>query len=220
MLAILRKILDVAVAEGILSSNAARLVKPLFPKEKRRGCFTLEQVRALFSAPWKNVYMETACKLAALTGMRLGEIQGLCFEQIHPYSITVDRSWAKREGLKTTKSGETREVPVPLEISSLLQSFPLKGGLVFTLNGETPIDLTSVRYALRRRMDECGIDWKSENLTFHSFRHFFNTQLVANNVEQNKILAVVGHSSIKMTQHYLHLEAEDLQDVRNIQGAI
>ena len=158
MLTILRKMLDVAVAEGALKDNAARLVKPLFPKEKARGCFTLEQVRALFSEPWKNRYMEAACKLAALTGMRLGEIQGLSRDQLHPGYIIVDRAWAKREGVKSTKSGKSRQIPIPLELCNMLQSFPLEGGLIFTLDGNKPIDTTSVRYALRQRMDACGID--------------------------------------------------------------
>ena len=220
VLSILRKMLDVAVAEGALKTNAARLVKPLFPQEKARGCFTLEQVRALFAQPWKNKYMEAACKLAALTGMRLGEIRGLCFEQIHPAYIEVDRAYAELEGVKSTKSGVKRKVPIPQEMFEMLQSFPLKGGLIFTLDGEKPIDTTSFGYALKQRMEACGIDWKAENLTFHSFRHFFNTQLVAQGVDQNYILAIVGHSSIRMTQHYLHLEAEDMKQIRDVQSAI
>lgn len=73
---------------------------------------------------------------------------------------------------------------------------------------------------LMQQMEACKIDYKKLGLSFHSFRHFFNTQLVANNVEQNKILAVIGHTSVKMTQHYLHLEASDLKQVRKVQNAI
>lgn len=82
------------------------------------------------------------------------------------------------------------------------------------------IDQTSVRYMLRKRMDECGIDWKKENLTFHSFRHFFNTRLLAAGIQGETIRAVIGHEDEKMTQLYGHLSASDCDRIRVIQEAI
>ena len=216
----LRQMLDIAVEEQVLQSNPARAVKPLIPKETERGCFTLEQVQALFSERWPNHYIETMCRLAALTGMRLGEVQGLCFEQIGNDLIDLDRSWAKLEGFKAPKSGKSRKVPIPRFMSEELRSFLHQGDLIFTLDGEHPLDTTSVRYALRKRMDECGIDWKTEKLSFHSFRHFANSHLLDAGLQGESVRAIIGHASARMTQRYNHLQPETCGRIRVIQEAI
>ena len=219
-LTMLRQILDVAVEENIIRTNPARSVKPLIPKESERGCFTLQQVQALFSEHWPNRYIEAMCRLAALTGMRLGEVQGLCFDQIRNDTIDLDRSWAKMEGLKTPKSGKSRYIPIPSDLTVELRSFLHQGDLIFTLNGERPIDATSVRYALRKRMDECGIDWQAEKLSFHSFRHFANSHLLDAGLQGESVRAIIGHASARMTQRYNHLQPETCDRIRIIQEAI
>lgn len=67
-------------------------------------------------------------------------------------------------------------------------------------------------------MDECGIrPKKGTRLTFHSFRHYMNTRLIAVGMQGEKIRAVIGHEDEDMTEHYAHLEAEDLSLVREVQ---
>lgn len=51
---------------------------------------------------------------------------------------------------------------------------------------------------------------------FHSFRHFFNTRLVANGVNGELVRATVGHESKDMTKHYLHLVPSDLNIVMDV----
>lgn len=233
----LRQILDIAVQEQIIRTNPARAVKPLIKKSQSRGCYTSKQVKALFSEPWGNKWIETMCRLSSLTGMRLGEIQGLCFEQVKKDHIVLDRSWAKKEGLKTTKSGKPRIVPIPVDMARTLLAFDSPGHhLIFTLNGDKPIDTTSVRYALRTRMDylngkkpdpETGTDGyffdymnKQEPLCFHSFRHFMNSRLIAAGIQGETIRAMIGHEDEKMTDLYGHLSADDCDRIRVIQQAI
>ena len=219
-LTMLRQMLDVAVEEQIIRFNPARSVKPLIPCENPRGCFTLEQVRAIFSEHWPNRYIEAMCRLAALTGMRMGEVRGLCFDQVMDDHIELNRAWAKFEGLKTPKSGKSRKVPIPKFMVDELRSFIRQGDLIFTLDGEKPIDNTSVLYALNKRMEACGIDYKTERLTYHSFRHFMNTRLVAAGMQGEMIRAVIGHASSRMTDRYNHLQPVDMDRVKVIQEAI
>ena len=235
-LTMLRQILDVAVEEQLIKTNPARSVKPLIPKKGNRGCFTPEQVKALFKDPWTNRYIELMCRLASVTGMRLGEIRGLCFDQVKKDHIVLDRSWAKNEGLKTTKSGRPRIVPIPIDISKALKALPHMGDIIFTLNGEKPLDGTSVRYALQKRMDELNgrkpdkekgttglmFDYlnKKEPLTFHSFRHFMNSRLLAAGIQGETIRAMIGHEDESMTDLYAHLSSEDCDRIRVIQEAI
>lgn len=218
---VLRQMLDWAVKEDMIQKNPAHGVKPLIKSTVRRAAFTREQIRALFSEPWENDLAYTACFLASRTGMRMGEVRALTSAQIHPDFIEVNAAWAEKEGRKTTKSGHGRIVPINGEIYSLLKKYaPPLGGLLFTLNGVKPVKEDYIRDRLRKRMEELEIDYKTENLSFHSFRHFFNTRLVAGNISGEKIRAVIGHESEAMTEHYAHLSDKDLQEIKNLQAAI
>ena len=220
VLSVLRQILDHAVMENQLEDNPVRKVKPLVEKANVRGCFTPAQIKRLFSEPWNDLYVELACRLAAVTGMRCGEVRGLLKENVYADYVVVEHSYSDREKLKSTKSGKVRVVPIPPELAVQLRNTPNNGPYVFSYTGTTPLTQSTIGDKLKQHMKDCGIDSQFLGLSFHSFRHFFNTQLVANGVEENKILAVVGHSSVKMTQHYLHLEAGDLGQIRAVQTAI
>ena len=79
--------------------------------------------------------------------------------------------------------------------------------------GEKPIDFQFISLRLHKVLEANGIDWREEGLSFHSFRHFFNTRLVANGVNGELVRATVGHESSDMTKHYLHLVPSDLNRV-------
>jgi len=219
-LSILRQMLDVAVAQNLIPTNPCANVKPLVAKNKARGCYTPEQIGILFSEPWNDIYIELACRLASLTGMRIGEVRGLCREQIATDHINLDRSWADKEGLKTPKSGKTRIVPIPPQMRDRLLGVPNNGPFIFSYDGDRPINKSTILDKLKQQMDKVGIDFKEENLGFHSFRHFFNTRLIAAGVEGEKIRAVIGHESEKMTEHYAHLSADDMRQIRMVQALI
>ena len=233
---VLNQMLDHAVLQRILPSNPCKEVKRLIATENKRGCFTEKQVNALFSAKWENEMAYTACLLAATTGMRMGEIRALTVEQIHDDFINVNASWSQVDNRKSTKSGKDRVVPICKDIHDMLFKIaPQKSGLIFTLNGETPVDHKFISERLKARMDELNNEILKENktakklfdytnekepLSFHSFRHFFNTRLVASGIEGEIIRATIGHESEEMTEHYLHLQASDMTAIQKIQNAI
>ena len=121
---------------------------------------------------------------------------------------------------------------------NLLRSIlpPEDDDLLFTLDGKKPLSGSLVRYALRSRMDELNegkpdkekgtagkmFDYRNKKapLTYHSFRHFFNTRLVAAGIDGQQIRAVVGHESEEMTEHYLHLSAQDMESIRAVQRGL
>lgn len=219
-LCMLRQMLAVAVFEGLIDDNPASDVKPLVAKPTDRGCYTTEQIRRLFSEPWNDVLCEYACRLSSLTGMRVGEVQGLTWDCLHDDWISLKHSWAKKEGLKCPKNGRSRVVPIPFEFAEMLRTIPPVSDLIFTFNGENPISERTILSRLHERMEVVGIDWKKDKLGFHSFRHYFNTRLIAKDVSEAKIRSVIGHGSQKMTDKYAHLSAEDLRQIRTVQEVI
>lgn len=221
VLTLMRQIFSVAVEESIVQTNVASAVKPLSTSadSKRVVAFTQEEVKALFSAPWKSNVAEAGCKLAAFTGMRAGEIRALWQDQLHGEFIEVNASYNNHDdGRKSTKSGYSRLVPITDEISCLIQEINSGGLYVFSLNGERPLANSYFEKHLKKRMEECGIVPKEgTRLCFHSFRHFMNSRLLAAGISGEKIRAVIGHEDAEMTEHYAHLEVEDLRQVREVQ---
>lgn len=224
VLTILRQIFMVAVEESLVQNNPALAVRPLSKRKdsKRTVAFTCDQIDLLFSEPWKSNVAEIACRLAAYTGMRSGEIRALWQDQLHAEYIEVDASYNNHDdGRKCTKSGYSRLVPITHEIRQLIEKINSGGTYVFSFDGINPVANTYFEKWLKRRMDEVGIQpKKGTRLTFHSFRHFLNSRLIAAGMSGEKIRAVIGHEDEEMTEHYAHLEVEDLRQVREVQRAI
>lgn len=232
-----RAILTQAVDDGLIERNVALEVKPLIKEKSRRGAFTPEQVKALFENDWDNRMAYIAAFLSSRTGMRVSEIRALMPEQVFSDHIKVDASWAEKEGRKCTKSGYSRIVPISGEVYDLLMEIMPPGpGLIFTPDGRKPMCINWFSRSLRKQMDKINgklpdeengtagyfFDYlnKKEPLSFHSFRHFLNTRLLAAGLQGEKIRAVIGHEDGEMTEHYAHLDTEDLRQVLSVQNSI
>lgn len=224
MLAILRTMLAEAVHRGIITANPAAAVKPLVEKANARDAFTLEEATRLLSDPdkWGNILSYTASLLCAHTGLRAGEIRALRLQDVHEDHIVVSHSWDETYGMKSTKSGNTRVVPLTPMLHEALMVLAPDGpeGFLFSLDGKKPMSGRVLTNSLYRKMREIGIseeERQERGLSFHSWRHFFNSQLIASGVGGEITRAVVGHESKAMTDHYLHLKAGDLGRVLEVQ---
>lgn len=219
-----RQVMEYAVSEGLIEKNPLDKVKNLAKTSKdtkRRVAFTQEQIRLMFSEPWQNRYAEVACRLAAVTGMRMGEIRALRTENIYEDYIDVCESWSDDDGRKCTKSGWGRVVPISYNVHKMLEGIMPRRGLLFTDDGKVPWGQRVFTRQMYAAMEKHGI--KAPNgqmLSFHSFRHTFNTRLLANNVSGEKIRAVIGHEDESMTEHYAHLESSDFEQVSLIQDSM
>jgi hypothetical protein len=90
-------------------------------ESKERQILTPEIVEMLFSVEWEDGMARLANLLAAVTGLRSGEIQGLRVQDLCGDRISVRHSWNYRDGLKTTKNNEDSivEIPFPVLIHEL-----------------------------------------------------------------------------------------------------
>ena len=224
VLSLMRQILSMAVQDELVRDNVALKVKPLSKTadSKRRVAFTREQIKAILTG-WDNNLVRTACHLAAVTGMRSGEIRALWQDQLHDNYIEVNASYNNHDdGRKCTKSGYSRIVPITDEIRQMIEEVNSGGLYVFSFTGNRPVANSYFDQCLKKRMEELGIEApEGTSLTFHSFRHYFNSRLIAAGVQGEKIRAVIGHEDESMTEHYAHLEPEDLKQILAVQrGAI
>ena len=196
--------------------------------QSERGILSIEEAKAFFALPWGDPRHYVINLIAATTGMRMGEIRGLQRKAVFANYLEVSTSWERGHGLKGTKSGRSRFVPLTERASTALADLMSKSpytepeDLVFYgRRRETPIDHKLIERALYAAYAQIGIDEqqrRERGLCFHSWRHFFNSLLINARVPVPKVQTLTGHSSNRMTEAYFH--ADEYTDVIAITGRI
>lgn len=89
-----------------------------------------------------------------------------------------------------------------------------KSGFFFVNNRKSRYTEQSIRLMLKKYTKLAGI---GRNITPHMFRHSFATYLIEEGVDVSCVQRILGHSSIKTTQIYIHIaarkQAEILRDM-------
>lgn len=81
-----------------------------------------------------------------------------------------------------------------------------KSGYFFVNNRESRYTEQSIRLMLKKYTKQAGIE---RNITPHMFRHSFATYLIEEGVDVSCVQRILGHSSIKTTQIYIHIAAKN-----------
>ena len=220
----IRAIFRYAEQTGLIEINPAEGIKPFKVTSKEKGIFSRAELSQLFSVSdkseiWIDPMHFLLNYLAATTGLRLGEILALRPENLSERIINVIHSWNRLEGLKSTKNGKTRAVPISQELEKALKEYIAKQnitGFIFSCNGgKTPIDHKTVYKHFWQALSKMGINKESRiirNLTIHSYRHSFNTMLLEAGVHPETIRLMTGHS-INMTARYSHLQLVNMPEI-------
>lgn len=161
--------------------DVERLCGLIAKHEGEQGTWLINPIRA-------NVYL----------GLRLGELVNLQWEHIDLEGRTL--TVANGDGF-STKSGKERRIPLCDAVLKVLKSLPKAGQYVFlSLNG---VQL-SKQYTSRRYSYYAGL-LCLEAKTFHSTRHTAASWLAQQGCGVEAIRLYMGHSSITVTQKYMHL---------------
>jgi integrase len=127
--------------------------------------------------------------VALNTGMRIGEILNLRYDQIDLASGVII--------VEHTKNGKIRKIPINSKLHDLLDNAKMIGNFVFG-NGINPYG--SIKKGFHAAIRRAGIP----HLRFHDLRHTFATRLVSNGVDLATVKELLGHSTITMTMRYTH----------------
>ncbi len=232
ILATLKVMLKEAKRLGYIRENPAGPIGIMKENPQRKSFLSLNEVRELFREDqirqtWLNDHAHyTLNMLAASTGMRLGEIQGLQLQNVHDQYVEIIHAWSRRYGLKEPKWQSGRAVPIPQITSRHLDRLIRKTrirdptDLVFSgVNSRTPIDHKLILQKLYAALEAIGIssvERKKRNITFHSWRHFFNT-LCRTKVPDSILKRITGHRTQEMVEHYTHFQLDDYREVVRVQ---
>lgn len=153
--------------------------------------------------------------VALNTGMRIGELTGLCWDRLNFETDTIEVSRSQtREGLKnSTKTHLIRYIPMNSEVKNVFMNLmrnQKSPQYVFTKNNGEPYnpDHFSKRY-FEAALDRAGV----RRINFHVLRHTYASQFMMKNGNINDLQKILGHTSITMTMKYIHLSPQHLKGV-------
>lgn len=206
LLAVLRRSLVCAQEWGIIPMMPR--VQFLRVPEPRYQYLTREESERLLASEqrpeWRLFF------LAALrTGMRTCELLGLHWEDVN---FEVGQLHVRRDlvsGIEGgIKNGRTRIIPLCDDLHTALEPRRRESGHVFTQPDGSPQTWLRAYRALQETCRAASI----KAIGLHALRHTFTTQLGRKKVSILVVKNLLGHSSLAMTERYMHLEEEEVRE--------
>lgn len=210
---ILVRVLAAAVSYGYATANVAAVV-PL-PRHERRQMkvWSVEQLEACLSAA-QGTQMHVVVMLAAMAGLRQGEILGLHWSDVdldgamlHVVRQQVRTHEGLAEGPPKTRAG-VRRVALPARVVDALRAHRKRcvsagpnAHIVTTAAGGAVPNTTLHRWwvALVKTVEV-------PRITFHELRHTQATMLISSGVDARSVQERLGHSDVGVTlRSYAHV---------------
>ena len=189
---------------GLPRNPLATVERPRVARSAGIDVFSREEVMALVRAAQDDqdgvLYLT-----AAFTGLRLGELLGLRWEDVDfdAATIRVRRNWTDgREG--TPKSGRDRAVPMMDDVATALARLGQRDhdttdrDLVFCDQLGRHLGYKTLRARYKKALKTA----KLRELRFHDLRHTFGTHAIRA-ADPREVMEWMGHADIQTTQKYL-----------------
>jgi integrase len=192
-LALLKRMFNVAIRSGEVGENPVKLVKFMSEQNQvmERILAANEEQRLLAEC---SARLRPLVVLALHTGMRKSELLNLKWKNVYFIKKIIL--------VEHTKSGKARRVPMNDTAGAELTVLKSKNGT------ERVFPFKSLRSAWEGARRRAGLD----DLRFHDLRHSFATRLVESGVDPVRVQKLLGHSTLLMTQRYLHTTDDGLRN--------
>lgn len=222
---LLSKIMEMAFEEGLIDVNPVRRV----PKEaegagRERYLTHEEEERLLPTFTGKLAHLYSPVVINIDTGLRVYsellmlEVQHVNLSSESRFFQVGGRDIELRPGhllVAKSKNGKPRTVPLTAraraELVKLIQD--RTEGFVFASH-RTGVNFTSLRDGFMKACELAGIPYglhTPNGITLHSLRHTFATRLQDKNIHPYTIMALMGHSSAKMSAVYSHASPDTVE---------
>jgi len=216
-----RKVAALSKALSIYADDHHGYAKPKMEKYResegriRRFTPTEEGQALAFFAHIGHQDMVDYVIISLDTGLRQGEVINLRFGDCDDRKVTV---WGRGLQKQRTKSGKSRSVPLTTRakdiIARRLENAADKRGKVFAT-----LKVSSIQHYWGRFTE--AVDLQDDPAFVpHILRHEFCSRLADQDINASVIKELAGHSSLIVTQRYIHVRAEALMSaIRKIDNA-
>ncbi len=179
-----------AFMEGILMTNLADRVERIKEQEVYKDYLTIDELHALAKTPMPYGDLKRACLFSALTGLRVGNIKKLQWQ-----NVITNVSGQTYIQFEQVKRHNVQQNPLNEEAILLLGD---------RQSPEEPV-FPSIKYSswnnmrIKQWVMNAGI---KKDITFHSFRHTYASNLYQTTGDIYLTQRLMGHKSIKTTLRY------------------
>ncbi len=164
-------------------------------------------VRAVPTGRWKNMM-----QLALNTGLRIGELVGLAWEDVDlKGGRLIVRHSVFRGHLGTPKGGKTREVPLNQAATDALRA-ARRVGCPWVFPDREGQMIRNPQHACADAIARISVAAGLRQIGWHTLRHTFASHLAMRGVPMKQIQDLLGHATAAMTERYAHLSPESKRD--------
>jgi len=156
--------------------------------------------------------------LALYTGLRIGELCGLQWEDIDRKCIKVRRTLQRIKNPTTEKNeihigppktnASIRDIPIPSFLNKYMEQFREARGSCQYVLGTSKFPITEPRTMqnkLKKYLDTAGV----QKANFHALRHSFATRCIEIGFDVKTLSEILGHTSVQTTlNRYVHSSFE------------
>ena len=220
---VFRSAMNKAARMGLLSSNPTGYgrIDPLPKGQRDIQHYSADDLRQIFAAlGGESLRWQSFVRTAVDTGARRGELVALQWRDFSADCIEIRRAAYKLTGesakTKAPKSGRSRTVHITADTAALLEQLrreqkkaALKTGAgwssqfyIFGELGQMLHPTTPTKW-WRRFLEQNDLPRRP----LHALRHTSATLLLSGGVDIKTVSSRLGHSSLEVTQIYLHLVA-------------
>jgi integrase len=215
-----------AFSKGKIETDPTRGHLLFSGEAKERYVLSPSAASAAFRIEWPDERAKLANMLAAVTGMRQGEILALCLQDLGPDCLYVRGSWNTADKIKLPKNNKPRtvELPFPDLLQRLIRQAKQNpwgvspDSFIFwsTVKKDIPMKGENLCRELRAALVKSDFS-KSEagKYVFHGWRHFYTTYLMGK-LEKKLLKSQTGHLTDSMLAHYGEHQTES--DRKTIQA--
>lgn len=202
----LRKFFNCMIDLEYLDKNPATKVSP--PNSEKRNPTILYQheYKALLYEARNNPRDLAILQTFLQTGIRVGELCNLTLEDIDLEA----RVLIVRQG----KGAADRSIPLTEKAVEALKTYldirpQTNTRAVFLSKHNTPLDVRSVNYMVKKYVKKAGI---KKSISVHTLRHTCATHKADKGMSLTDLQAILGHRRLETTYKYLHLAKTSLRD--------
>lgn len=208
----IRNLFKYLLQYNIINTNVTSYIKHKRANIKLPQALNEKQIQKLFSFPKESPkdYMDYAILMVLFkTGIRVSECVDLKFNQIFE-----EERWLRIIG----KGNKERMVPIDKEafeslnyyIKAIRPSFEKRASqYVFIAPSGKRISRQYIHTMIQKRRLETNL---SIDISAHTLRHSLATNMLNQSVDLRVIQEILGHSDIKTTQIYTHVNNEKLKN--------
>ncbi|WP_044557262.1 tyrosine-type recombinase/integrase [Halobacteriovorax marinus] len=212
-----KTILNDAVKLEYLLKSPVRGYPELQEEPRHLTFWSKEEIRVFIDFNKANPLLDLYI-VALNTGLRLGEICGLCWDRVDftTNNLVINRSLT-RDGIRnTTKTHRGRYVPMNTIVRDILQKRLRTRISKFVFSTQTgkplPYDHVTQRH-FKKSQREAGLE---NIIRFHDLRHTFASHFMMNGGNIYTLQKLLGHTDIKTTMIYAHLDQDFLREAAEV----